>query len=327
MCHKILATASAITLLFSLSSCAAFSEDSPQVPNDGKYHVATSFYPITWLTEQIGGEYVTVTSLTPPNVEPHEYELSPKEVAELEKTQAVFYASGFQPALDKAIEEADVENVLDLSKDLRLLSMKYEDLTENITKHTSHSHGVDDPHFWLSPRYMRTASSAIASMLVKADPAHADTYRQNAEELNRELGIMNSRYAQGLQNCSARTLITDHAAFGYVAHDYDLKAMPLSLDAETEPSPARLEELKKVIKDEGITVIFAEEGTDDSAIATLAQDTGVEIASLSTLERAPENGDYLKKMEDNLNTIRHGLGCMGGGALPSIPLDDDVSTP
>ena len=326
MRRKILATASAIALLFSLSSCAAFSDDSSSVTTDGPYTVATSFYPITWLTEKIGGEYVTVTSLTPPNVEPHEYELSPKEVAELEKTQAVIYASGFQPALDKAIEEADVKNVLDLSKDLRLLSMKYEDAVNSIGKDDHHSHGINDPHFWLSPEYMMNASSAVASMLATIDPAHADSYRQNAEELESELGVMSSRYAEELENCWTTTLITDHAAFGYIADRHDLKAMPLSLDAESEPSPARLEELKKLIKDEDIKVIFAEEGTDDSAIATLAQDTGVTIAYLSTLERAPENSNYLKKLEDNLNTISDGLDCMGGGALPSIDFDGDVST-
>lgn len=327
MRHKILATASAITLLFSLSSCAAFSDDSSQTPNDGTYHVATSFYPITWLTEQIGGEYVTVTSLTPPNVEPHEYELSPKEVAELEKTQAIFYASGFQPALDKAVKEVDVENVLNLSKFLELLPMEHEDDANSKEEDGNHSHGTDDPHFWLSPEYMMNAALHITKNLSTADPAHADAYQQNYEELTDELGVMSSLYAQGLENCSIHTLISDHAAFGYIVHRHDLKAMPLSLDAESEPSPARLEELKKVIKDEGITVIFAEEGADDSAIAALAQDTGVEIASLSTLERAPENGDYLKKMEDNLNALTVGLSCMGGGALPSIPLDDDVSTP
>lgn len=319
MHHKTLAAASVITLAFSLSSCAAFSDDSSPTSTDGTYTVTTSFYPITWLTEQIGGEYVTVTSITPPNVEPHEYELSPKEVTELEKTQAVIYASGFQPALDKTLEEVKDPHVLDLSTSLDLLPNEeaehedehgeHEHGEHEHGEHSGHDHGAYDPHFWLDPNYMIEAGAAITAMLEENDPEHAEEYHANFENLKSELETLDAEFTQGLKECQTRVLISDHAAFGYLAHAYNLQPMPMSLDAETETSPARLKELSDVIKEKKVSTIFTEEGAQNGSTEALAQEAGVKTDAISTLERAPQDSDYLEVMRNNLQSIRKGLVC------------------
>lgn len=308
MRYKILAIASTLSLLFSLSACSAFSEESSPSSTSDTYTIATSFYPITWLTEKIGGSHISVTPLTPPHVEPHEYELSPKEVTELEKTQAVIYASGFQPALDKAIEEAEIPHILDLSTSLDLLPLTMEDHAEDVD-HDEHDHGTYDPHFWLDPQYMIDAGSAIATMLENNDPANAEKYRANFENLKSELNALKTDFHQGLQQCQSRILISEHSAFGYVAHTYDLEAMPLSLDSESEPGPARLKDLTSVIREKKIETIFAEEGTHATSTQALAEETGAQVLDISTLERAPETGDYLETMRNNLQRLREGLGC------------------
>jgi zinc transport system substrate-binding protein len=43
---------------------------------DNKISVTTSFYPIYFLTSQIGGDLVNVNNLTPAGMEPHDYELT-----------------------------------------------------------------------------------------------------------------------------------------------------------------------------------------------------------------------------------------------------------
>ena len=58
-----------------------------------KLKVTTSFYPLTFLVEQIGGSQVVVTTLTPAGVEPHDFEPSTRDITDLE-TQNILFLNG-----------------------------------------------------------------------------------------------------------------------------------------------------------------------------------------------------------------------------------------
>ena len=58
-----------------------------------------------WRTslERVGGDLVAVTNLTAAGAEPHDLELSPKDVAADRRADQVVYLAGFQPAVDDAV--------------------------------------------------------------------------------------------------------------------------------------------------------------------------------------------------------------------------------
>ena len=122
---------SALTLALGLASCSDSSDDS-KGGSSGKLKVAASFYPIQWLTQQIGGDHVDVSSVTPAGTEPHEFEISTKQIAELNKTKALFYVKGFQPSLDDAVGSLSDVSAVDLTKNVNLV--RHEGLLE-------HDHG------------------------------------------------------------------------------------------------------------------------------------------------------------------------------------------
>ena len=64
--------------------------------------MVASFYPMQFLAEQIGGDHVSVTTLTKPGVEPHDLELSPRQIGELGDADFILYLKGIQPAVDEA---------------------------------------------------------------------------------------------------------------------------------------------------------------------------------------------------------------------------------
>src|SRR5687767_12455806 len=67
--------------------------------------VVAAFYPLAFAAEQIGGGEVDVTNLTPPGTEPHDVELSARDVERVRSADFVFYiGSGFQPALEEALD-------------------------------------------------------------------------------------------------------------------------------------------------------------------------------------------------------------------------------
>ena len=111
MSKRILVAACAAATALALSACspsASTGDKTSKASKDGTLTVMASFYPLQYLAEKVGGEHVTVTSLTPAGAEPHDLELSPKMVDSLSNADAVVYLAGFQSAVDEAVvEQAD----------------------------------------------------------------------------------------------------------------------------------------------------------------------------------------------------------------------------
>ena len=330
-----LAAVAALALAGSLASCAALSPGSdstaaasgasgaaPTAAPSGALTVSTSFYPIQYLAQAIGGEHVAVTSVTPTNVEPHDFELSPKDVTALSASSLVLYVSGFQPSLDDALAQVSGPTVVDLAGSVDLVhhdgveEEHEEGATEGATEaatEAAHDHGAAaalDPHFWLDPVRMQAAAKAVEAALAQADPAHADDYAANLDTLNATLTDLNTSYSTGLGHCERTTFVTSHAAFGYLADRYSLTQASISgVDPESEPSPAELAEVKKVVESTGTTTIFTEELVSPETAQAVAAETGAQTRVLSPIESAPESGDYAGVMRTNLEELRTALSC------------------
>lgn len=324
--HRLVGLTLAIATAASLSSCAAFSADDTASDPEGHLIVATSFYPIQWLTERIGGSYVKASSITPENVEPHDFELAPKDIAELSKAQAVIYMPGFQPSLDDAVSSIEGPAVLDLSKAVTLEASDDEgdadhhhegsEESEHEESHAGHSHaGSLDPHFWLDPVRMKEAAEAISAELSHLDSEHAEAYAAATAKLTGELDELNASYAASLTQCASPIILSSHEAFGYLARRYHLEQASISgIDPEAEPSPAQLRNISDIAKEHKATTIFTESTLSTKAAEAFANEAGLHTETLSALETSPSSGDYLSQMKENLTKLSTGLGCAGAAS-------------
>ncbi|WP_407317388.1 zinc ABC transporter substrate-binding protein [Isoptericola halotolerans] len=320
-----LALAAALPLTLALAACST-ADGGPGGDSDDGVQVLASFYPLQYVAEQVGGDLVSVDNLTPPAAEPHDLELAPSQVREVGDAALVVFQSGFQPAVDEAVEARAPEHVVDAAELVTLEadpgSVEHADDHEGETaEHAdeesgdAHDHGNLDPHFWLDPTLLVPVADEIAAELGAADPDNADTYAANAAALTATLEDLDTDYAAALEPCQGETLVTSHAAFGYLAERYGLSQIGISaLDPEAEPSPARLREIGDVVVDNDVQTIFTETLTSPKVAETLADDLGVTTAVLDPLEGlstdAAESGtDYLSVMDANLAAITEGLGC------------------
>src|SRR5680860_1258204 len=133
---RVLAT-TALAAIATAACTADSSADSGAVPPG--VSVAAAFYPLAFVAERIVGDVGTVATVTPPGVEPHDVELSPATVREMQSTDVVLYVSGFQPAVDDAIESTGSFGL---------------DASTVVNLHAADDAGVRgnaDPHFWLDP--------------------------------------------------------------------------------------------------------------------------------------------------------------------------------
>lgn len=272
-----------VTVLLALSGCSASTGGSRQP------EVLASAYPFAWAAGQVAGPDARVTDLVKPGVEPHDIELSPRQVAAFQDAAVVVYLQGFQPAVDKAAGEAPRAARLDLAPVVRV---------------------GDDPHVWLDPVLMRVIVRAIATKLVERDPANAAGYRNRAAAAESKLGQLDASLTRGLANCRSRDIVTSHAAFAYLARRYGLNQVGIAgLSPVAEPAPGRLAQVAAYARRNRVTTIFFESLVDPKIAQTVAAEVGAKTAVLDPLEGVRNGDDYLSVMARNLVALRTALGC------------------
>ncbi|MFC8847334.1 MULTISPECIES: metal ABC transporter substrate-binding protein [unclassified Micromonospora] len=313
---RVLATATALVALGAASAC---SDGGTTGTDPQRVDVAAAFYPLQFVAERVGGDAVRVTNLTKPGAEPHDLELTPSQVGEVNQAELVVYLKGFQPAVDEAVAQSGGDRAFDVSGVQPLLAASagghdHEGEGAGQEEHAEEEeNGGKDPHLWLDPTRLAGVADQFAERLGKADPERAADYTARAKTLRADLEKLDAEYASGLKTCQRREIVVSHTAFGYLAERYQLEQVGITgLTPETEPSPQRLAEVAKEAREHGATTIFFETLVSPKVAETIAREVGAKTAVLDPLEGLSADGggqDYLSVMRTNLQTLRTALSC------------------
>lgn len=293
--------------LTSLTACG----DADAGGSSGRTKIVASFYPVAWLAGRIGGDEVSVRTLTKPGAEPHDLELTARQVADVGRADFAVYVKGVQPAVDDAVQKQAKDKSLDAASVVRTLPPPAGGEEEHDGDH-GHAEVGYDPHVWLDPARMATVATALGGRLAAADSAHAAGYQDRAKAVAAELTGLDRQFTDGLKSCRHKAIVTAHAAFGYMAQRYGLRQVPIAgVDPDNEPSPRRLAELTGQVRSAGATTVFTETLISPKVAQTLAKEAGVRTAVLDPVEgvRPGSSDDYMTIMRKNLQTLRPALEC------------------
>src|SRR5581483_9152504 len=217
--------------------------------------VVASFYPLAWAVEQVGGQHVRVTDLTPPGAEPHDLELTTGDRAAIETAALVILmGGGFQPSVEEAVAQRG-------DAALRVLS-----------KLAAGSRTRTDPHVWLDPVLMQQVVRLVGRAIGRR-AGFDDTAA--VRRVTDRLGELDAQYRQGLASCDRTLIVTSHEAFGWLARRYGLRQVGIAgIDPENEPDPDRLAHLAELVKRKHVTTIFTEDLVSPKVANTLAREAG-----------------------------------------------------
>ena len=305
--RRLLLTAFAATV--ALSGCSAES-GSPTTSGAEPLSVVASFYPLQFVAQQIGGDQVTVTSLTKPGAEPHDLELAPQDVAAVTDADLALYLSGFQPAVDTAIAQQAPDHSLDVA-DAAQLSLTYSPAMP--AEDDSAVAGTADPHFWLDPQRLADVGDAVATRLIEISPEQASTFETNAAELRSALGALDAEFSDGLATCDRNEIVTSHNAFGYLADAYGLEQVGIAgLTPDSEPNPQDLAAVTDFVAAHDVSTVYYETLVSPEIADTVAATTGATTDVLDPIEGIADDSqgaNYLEIMRANLGNLRKGLSC------------------
>ena len=263
-----------------------------------RLNIVASFYPIHEFVKEVGGDKVSISSLIPVGIEPHDFEPTIQQIQNAESADIVFFNGlGFESSW---LDKINNDNLVDTSLGVN----------STMTGNTI------DPHIWLDPILVKNQVKNIEDALVTLDPVNKEYYHNNTINFTRALDSLDADIRATLQSCDKKDFIAFHDAFSYFANRYGLKQHSIQgISPEGEVLPQRIPEVIGLAKELGINVVYSEELSDPRFAEVIAEEIpDGKVLILSPIEGLEkyelERGvGYIDKMEENLNNLKVGLKC------------------
>lgn len=164
-----------------------------------------------------------------------------------------------------------------------------------------HSHGGSskkktaeaemDGHIWLDPQNAKLIADVLAKELSVIAPAHAETFRRNADALTKRLDELDAELAASIKPAVDKPYIVFHDAYQYFERRYGLTpAGSVTVNPDVPPSAKRLSDLRRKIASLKATCVFAEPQFAPKVIDTIVEGTSARRGVLDPLGSAAPAG-------------------------------------
>lgn len=290
-----------IILSIFLTGCTS----TKNISSNSKIKVYTSFYAMYDFANKIGGDKINLTNLIPAGTEPHDWEPTPSDISNIEKADVLIYnGAGMEGWINQVLSSINSKKliVVESSKGLNLLNNS--DKNENLQY---------DPHVWLNPMLAKKQMEAIKNAFIKADLSNKDYYEKNYAENAKKLDALDKEYRDTTSKFTKKDIIVAHQAFGYLCSAYGLRQIAIEgLNADSEPSPARMAEIADFAKKNNVKYIFFEDLISPKVADAIANEVGAKTEVLNPLEGLREDkikagSEYFSVMRDNLKVLSKAL--------------------
>ena len=285
-------------LVVSLSGCGAVAED---------VSVMATFYPVYILAENVldGVEGVTLSSMTPPSTGClHDYQLLTSDMRALAKCSALLInGAGMETFLPDVTGQFPDLTVIDCSQGVELL-------TEEEDHGHDHEQVTYNAHIWLTPenaiQMVRNLRDGLSALL----PDQKDRIAENAEAYIAKLSALDEELRAAVEPLPRKQIVTFHEAFPYFARAYGLEVTAVvALEPDEPISPRMLKQVIEKVRAAGNPPLFSEPQYENTALRTVAQETGATVYELDPLV----TGDgaktaYEDVMRKNLTVLLTALG-------------------
>mgnify|MGYP001576780758 CR=1 FL=1 len=304
-----------------------------------KLPVFVSIIPQKYFVQQIGKELVDVQPMVLPGASPATYEPKPRQMADISKTK-IYFAIGvpFENAWLEKIAAANADmRVVHTDHDIEKLAMEahhhHDDPAEehhegehhDAEHHDAEHHGADhdeekrdhhaegghkedhhehaglDPHIWLSPPLVKTQARTILTALQEADPANRSAYEANFKAFVAKIDQLDGDLKKTFAGKEGLQFMVFHPAWGYFAHAYGLKQVPIEIEGK-DPKPAQLQELIQHAREDGVKVIFVQPQFSTKSAQLIAREIGGQVAFANPLAE-----DWMANLRDVADKFQQAL--------------------
>jgi zinc transport system substrate-binding protein len=292
-------------------------KDKPGTPAAAaRPRVAVSIFPLHDIAQRVAGDRLDVVLILPPGRSEHGYEPTPKEVARVADSKLVVLAGfGMDEWAEKLVKTASpgVQSLALAPKcEPKPFTQDHvgEDAAAEVGKDDDDAEepGAMDPHFWLDPVRMQTATDVLVAEFGKLDAAGAEGFKARGEEVKKSLAQLHADLDAAQKKWSRRKVVTFHASMGYFIARYQLE-----LAAVIEPFPGReptaryMSEVLEAVQKTGAAALFSEPQLDRAPAKTVADQAKLPLFELDPVGGTPGVESYEKLLRANAATLDKAL--------------------
>ncbi len=162
-------------------------------------------------------------------------------------------------------------------------------------------HAGLDPHIWLSPPLVKIQARTILDALQEADPVHRSVYEANFKAFTAQIDQLDADLKQIFAGKTGLQFMVFHPAWGYFAHAYGLKQVPIEIEGK-DPKPAQLKELIQHAREKGIKVVFVQPQFSTKSAKLVAKEIGGQVAFADPLAE-----DWMTNLREVANKFQSAL--------------------
>ena len=264
-------------------------------PAYAKFKVVTTFTIIQDIAQNVAGDAAEVQSITKPGAEIHDYQPTPKDIAQAQSADLILW------------------NGLNLERWFERFFQNMQDkpavvVTEGIVPmmiYEGEYKDLPNPHAWMSTSNALIYIENIKNALVKYDPQNAETYQKNAALYAEKIKKLDQPLREKLARVpeEQRWLVTSEGAFSYLAKNYGFKEAYLwPINAEQQGTPKQVRKVIDLVRKNNIPVVFSESTISPKPMQQVAKETGAKYGGVLYVDALSAKDGPVPTYIDLLNT-------------------------
>src|SRR6476646_761489 len=270
------------SILFFLFSACFFS-----FVKAGAIKVVTTLPDFKSITELIGGDKVSVSSIATGYQNPHFVDPKPSYIIGLSKadlfvTVGLDLETGWSPQLLASSRNSKIqkgsEGYVDASIGIGLLQVP-----TSANRGEGDIHIFGNPHYWLDPLNGKVIARNIANGLERIDPSNKSTYESNLQAFFKKIDDKMKDWQAKMAAFKGTKIIAYHNEWVYFETRFGLNIVDfMEPKPGIPPSPSQLVKVIKDIQANNIKVIIASPYFTTSSSDVVAKQTGAKELTLAT---------------------------------------------
>jgi len=274
---------------------------------DAKLNVVTTTVDLRSITQEVGGDLLSVESLGKGTQDPHFIEAKPSFMLKMNKADLVISTGmeleiGWLPSILAGARNPKVNmgerGNLEVGPSVEPLEVP----TGNISRSDGDVHPAGNPHVTLDPIRAGEIAVIIAKRLGELDPTNAEKFERNAKAMQARLVEKTKSWTDRLKKSGVTKIVTYHKTLTYFLDRFKIEN-PAILEPKPgiPPTSGHIIDVIKIMKDQKIPLVLVENYFD----ATVTNKMKQEIPSLRavSIPVAVEGAQGVNKIDDLYETI------------------------
>lgn len=258
---------------------------------------------------------VNVKMLLKPGAEMHDYEPTPKDIINIEKSNMFIYVGGDSDEWVKKIIKKINPKKTKIIRLMDLTNITYEEEVEGMEEEHEHHEEEYDEHVWTSPVNAIKITESLEKEIIKIDKQNKEKYEKNSNKYKNELNKIDTEIRQIIDNSKRKELIFgDRFPLKYFTDEYNLKyyAAFKGCSEQTEASAKTIAFLINKVKEDNIPVVFSIELSNKKLAEEIAKQTNTKVLEFHSAhniskEDFKKGTTYVDIMNKNIEALREAL--------------------